>query len=263
MMGKVWLRYAMALWMFIGSMQLFAADDNDINKSYRKAAKRFRFTIRANAKFNRAIKGERVPLEEVEGELNRFFEALDTLGDGFVKKSGLKYVMICRNLQLDGMPCAGIASGNCIYLNVGFSKKTVYHEIFHIFDSKRNNKKWLKLNHKNFIYRGIDFPDRPIGKAKHNKIKRHYSKNTRDFNGDFASRYAQSNEAEDRAETFSYMIDRGPLFVQRAEKSPYLYNKMVYIIDMTDRSSLLGKAFWQKILGIDVSTLKMRKAVGE
>ena len=258
-MSRVWLRYAAGVLAFIVSIQLFAADDNDIDKSYRKAAKRFRFTIKANAKFNRSVKGERVPLNEIEDELNRFFEALDTLGEGFVKKSGLRSVMICRNLQLAGMPCAGIASGDCMYLNVGFSKKTVYHEMFHIFDPKRNNKKWQKLNHKKFIYRGIDFPDRPISKLKHNKLKRHYSRNNRDFSGDFASRYAQSNEVEDRAETFSYMIDKGPLFVQRAEKSPYLYNKMVYIIDMTDSSSLLGKSFWQKTLGIDVSNIKMRK----
>lgn len=236
-----------------------AADDNDIAKNYRKAARKYRFDLKAKAVFPHPIEGEQLPLEEIEEELDRFFEALDELGVSFVKKSGLKKVMICRRISLNGMPCAGIARGDTMYLKKGFRKRTVYHEMFHIFDPKRSNKKWQRLNHKDFRYRGINFPDRPVSKRMRNKLKRHYRKIDRDFSKDFVSNYAQTNEVEDRAETFAFMIDEGTRFVTRADKSNVLFNKMLFMVDLTDRGSLLGKEYWRRKLGQDFSRSKMRK----
>ena len=223
---------------------------DDVSKDYRKEAKRFKFTIRTQPKFNRYVTGKVIPVSQIENELGRFFQALDELGESFVRKSGLKAVMICDNLKLNGMDCAGVAAGDCMYLRRGFSKKTVYHEMFHIFDPKRANKKWQRANDKDFRYRGIDFPNRPQSEKQKRDLKKHYSKQTRNFDVDFVSRYAQSSEVEDRAETFAAMIDEERYFVNRTRKSPYLQQKMMLIIDMTDRNSLLGRDYWQKKLGI-------------
>ena len=227
-----------------------AAAKDEVSKDYRKEAKRFKFTIRTQPKFNKYLTGRPIPVAQIENELGRFFQALDELGESFVRKSGLKAVMICDNLKLNGMDCGGVAAGDCMYLRRGFSKRTVYHEMFHIFDPKRENKKWQRCNHKNFRYRGIDFPDKPLSKRHKEKLQKHYNKKGGNFDADFVSRYAQSNEVEDRAETFAAMIDEGRYFVVRAQKSQALYRKMMYIVDMTDRSSLLGKDYWQIKLGI-------------
>jgi hypothetical protein len=64
------------------------------------------------------------------------------------------------------------------------------------------------------------------------------------YKDDFVSRYAMSEEREDRAETFAFMIVEGNKFLRRTEKSPVMKKKMEYIIDATDRRSLLGKDFW-------------------
>ena len=143
------------------------------------------------------------------------------------------------------MNCAGIAAGDCMYLRRGFSKKTVYHEMFHIFDPKRENKKWQRANHKNFRYRGIDFPDKPLSKKHKRDLEKHYRKKGGNFDLDFVSRYAQSNEVEDRAETFAYMIVEGRRFLKRA-KNPVIKAKMEYIMELFIKRDLLNKDFWDK-----------------
>ena len=83
------------------------------------------------------ISGTALPVKAAEKELVIFFDALDDLGENFVKKSGLKQVVICRNLKLNGMVCAGVARGDCMYLAKGANKRVVFHEIFHIFVAAR------------------------------------------------------------------------------------------------------------------------------
>ena len=178
-----------------------------------------------------------------------FFSALDELGAAFVKKSGLKQVVICRNLKLNGMVCAGVAKDDCMYLAQGATKKIIFHELFHIFDPKRKNKDWTMLNNRQFRYWGINFPDRPASAASRREFLQYYKKTGYKFTADFVSNYAQTSEVEDRAETFAVMLVEGMDFQKRVEKSKVLYNKMQFIIGLTGRSSLLGSKFWQKKLG--------------
>ena len=49
---------------------------DDVSKDYRKEAKRFRFTIRTQPKFNRFVSGRVIPVSQIENELGRFFQAL-------------------------------------------------------------------------------------------------------------------------------------------------------------------------------------------
>ena len=221
-----------------------------VAKSYRNAAQHYRFEIGGKFPVRRNLSGYAVAPEVAEAELNRFFEALDDLGLKFVRKSGLKRVIICRNLKLNGMPCGGIASGSTILMNAGFSKKTVYHEMFHVFDSANDDKSWQRLNHKKFIYREIDFPDRPVSRGHKSKLKKREKKYGHlNFSKDFASSYAQSNEKEDRAETFAFMVFEGKRFTARAKASPALWGKMHYIIEVTQRRSLFPENFWRDKLG--------------
>ena len=84
------------------------------------------------------------------------------------------------------------------------------------------------------------------------KIEQHQQKYSHiDFDADFVSGYAQSNEREDRAETFSHMVNDSKRFMQKARRSPVLWRKMQYMIDMTGRKSLLGKTYWQRKLGAE------------
>lgn len=233
-----------------------AASNDDIDKKYLRAAKRYRFKISSEFEFPPGISGKKIPIQEQEAELERFFSALDNLGVKFVRKSGLERVIVCRDLTHNGLKCAGVTLDDCIYLNYGFKKKIVYHEMFHVLDEKYNDPVWSKLNHRDFRYLGVDYPHLPVKAARRKALREHYRKVKRNFDADFVSRYAQSKEREDRAETFACMVDEGPAFLQRVQKSTVLYNKMLYIIDMTGRSSLLGRDYWKMRLGRDFTGKK-------
>ena len=230
-----------------------------IRKDFRKTARRYRFKIRQDAQLPSNIGGTVLSAKAAEKELVNFFDALDDLGSSFVKKSGLKQVIICRNLKLNGMVCAGVARGDCMYLSQGATKKIIYHELFHIFDPKRQNKEWTKLNDSRFRYWGIDFPDRPASGEKRHALAEYYRNIGYKFAVDFVSNYAQTSEVEDRAETFAAMVNEGAAFLERTKKSTVLYNKMLFIINLTNRSSLLGRNFWNEKLGCRVDELLMQQ----
>lgn len=232
--------YLLLLVLFCAASSM-ASNGNPVSRGYRKAAKEYRFEILVNEPLPPHLQGRKLPVKAVEAELGLFFEALDDLGERFVRKSGLKYVMICRNLTRNGKALSGHAYKEYIYLDVKFKKRTVYHEIFHIFDDKYDNKVWKRLNHPEFRYHGVIYPQGNKNTAAVRKATK--------YKADFASAYAMSNEREDRAETFAAMIEEGPAFAARAEKNPVLYQKMLYIIELTGRNSLLGKDFWPRKLG--------------
>lgn len=239
----------LALFFFSMAWVAEARENKEISKNYRQSAKKYRFTIDEKTKLPGHMSGILLPINVIEKELDRFFVALDDLGVSFVRKSGLKRVAICRDLTVNGKGVGGVAIGDCIYLNYGFSKKTVYHEMFHVFDPKRDNKAWIRLNHKDFLYRGAKSSSQELSERKQRDVQKHYAQVRLNFDADFVSMYAQTNEVEDRAETFAYMIAEGPRFLQRVRKSSVLYNKMLLIIEMTSRSSLLGKDFWRLKFG--------------
>ena len=176
----------------------------------------------------------------------KFFKALSILPSSFMERSRIRYVTFLDDLTLNKAPAGGVAGGDTIYLNTKFNVVTVYHELFHTFDPylMNQNRKWLALNHRNFVYTGNDFMS--VKATKFRRKRREDNLSTGRFDQDFVSRYAMSNDLEDRAETFAYMIAEGPRFLARTARSSVLQKKMDYIIGMTGKKRLLGKDFWDK-----------------
>lgn len=225
-----------------------------VDKEYRKMAQQYGFKLSDRLRFRGGVSGRRISAGETETELERFFAALAVLPPDFVRRSGIKKVMICRDLTLNNQPAGGVVSEDCIYLTVGFSAKTVYHELFHVFDTRRNSSKWTKLNNKAFRYQGSDFYQ--IYSQRSNRKSRKRKEKAKSFLADFASSYAQSFEWEDRAETFAHMLVEKERFFRRTRQSPVLHKKMLYIIDVTTSGrKQLTKKFWAEILGVSVSEL--------
>ena len=222
-----------------------------VDQAYRKIAREYGFKLESKPQFRGPVRGVSIPVGEAEKELDRFFNALEVLPQDFVKQSGINKVMICKNLMLNNEKADGVAAGDCIYLNAGFHPRTVYHELFHVFDPKRKNSKWTRLNNREFYYQGSSFYPQ-----KDNRKNRKRKDKAKSFIADFASSYAQSFEWEDRAETFAHMIAEKEKFVQTAKKSPVLTKKMYYIIEITSSKKLLGKDFWSDHLCIPTSEMR-------
>ena len=231
------------------------ADIKDIQKKYRAEARRYGFSLNLKDSLATDKNGSPVSEEELDKCLGRFFFSLNSLERGFVKKSKISKVVFKDSLvdPLSGKHVQGLAGDGTISLSKDFSAFCVYHELFHVFDGNSNGQKWCKINPKGFVYTGSEF--RPANLSKKDSKKAEESKGgTMDEH--FVSAYAQSNDSEDRAETFAHMIVEGYDFLSRTEKSEPLRKKMELIIDITDSRNLLGQGFWETLMAKDVSEIK-------
>ncbi|MBE6386036.1 MAG: hypothetical protein E7048_10310 [Lentisphaerae bacterium] len=228
--------------------EAYAAGSNRNKKVYSQKYGRSKITVRQVMPRSKEIAGQLPAPSEVQKAAERFFAAIDELPESFVQRTGLKYVTFLRNPTFKSFPVSGLAGGDTIILQVAFSKETVFHELFHIFDPKGSSKRWQNLNDRKFIYTGSQYYEAKLSHRKKKRKNQNLSNKT--FDADFVSRYAMSNEREDRACTFASMVSEKKNFLRRTEKSPVLRKKMKYIIDSTDRKKLLGKEYWQKIFEV-------------
>lgn len=219
-----------------------------VDRAYRRLANKYGFQIDLKAEFTRSVTGANLSVDRLEAELDKFFTALERLPPEFVKKAGLRRVMVCDNLTDDGVSVGGLAWGEVIYLKAGFDDETIYHEIFHVFDPDRTSHRWTKLNPKGFIYAGSE--GRPAQLTRQSKRRIEENRASGEFLKHFVSEYAQSHEREDRAETFAAMVFEGTNFLQRCDASEVLKAKMEYIQDLTGKRGLLGKDYWSHRVGL-------------
>jgi hypothetical protein len=121
--------------------------------------------------------------------------------------SGIQYVALCKDIHYsqvhDGVPQpAGMAMPSDARLLLSLEpvahiadyggdftiEQVVHHEVFHMLDKETDDHAWQNLDPPEFVYRDpapLDESKRPIG---------------------FVNNYATTNEREDRASTFEYMI---------------------------------------------------------
>ncbi len=238
-----------AAWLLLAAGMLAGAPatpaaEKPIDHSYTQTARKFGFFLNQKAIFPEHIIGHPIGTEKLEGELDRFFKIVDHLTVSFIKASRLNTVIVVDTLKVDGMGAAGVACGKLIILQAGFSAHTVYHEIFHVVDERPPAKSWAKLNPKTFVYKGSVFAPANLTARKKTQVEKNAASG--DMSAHFISDYAQSNEAEDRAETFAAMVCEGPSFLKRCERSEVMTKKMEYIKSMTAKQSLLGRDYWEK-----------------
>lgn len=195
------------------------------------------------------ITGHLPPSSEVQRLSQIFFQIIKIFPKNFIKESGIRYVTFLSKPRFKRVHFAGLAlKGNhTIYLSTTFKAKTVYHEIYHLFDPSRKNEDWCSLNAHNFIYTGSKYYSENLSKTQSRKVRENLRRMT--FEEDFVSRYAMSNEREDRAETFAYMMVEGQNFLRRTQRSHVLKKKMDYIIKITTENNTLSASFWKRHLG--------------
>lgn len=138
----------------------------------------------------------------------------------------LEHVAFCRAITYERGPDhgpAGLADPNThrIYISVGdfrteyhgaVIEDAVHHEVFHLLDFATQGEhamadtEWKKLNPAGFVYRkGGDAVARPPG---------------------FVNTYATTDEMEDRASTFEYLMVRPDELCELAAKDPALARKV-------------------------------------
>ena len=232
--------------------EMFSTMFEEQQKTYR------RLGIRVDsATFARnSIEGEKIDKAMLHARTAILYTALDALPPKFIKKSGIKDIYIVDNLKHNGFHAGGVAAGgDTMYLSSHANAKTIYHELYHLFDEDKEIKRWSSINPRGFKYRGSSIKgDRHLTRRQRKQIRANKINKTYDM--DFVSQYAMSFEREDRAETFAFMLQEGPRFKKRFEGSDVMRKKALYIIKTTGTGRLLGADFWEKHLKLDEKDLK-------
>ena len=166
-----------------------------------------------------------------------------------LKLARLQRIILCSQLQ-SGLPkaverAAGIACTHqqTLFLDIGtigYSdwnlRRNLHHEIYHFIDARQfqrgKDPEWASMNEAGFTY-ASRYEDLSIAER---------------LRKGFATTYAQFNETEDKAETYSMMISSPLMMARQAEKDPILKRKMQCIKDrLAVFSPSMNASFWEPI----------------
>ena len=151
-------------------------------------------------------------------------------------------IVLGRNITHDGRAVGGLGNGLSIFLDLDsrsayYLRRTIHHELMHAFDAQERtelDQVWATLNAPGARYTGPVAPYRNRG-----MIENHPG---------FISGYARTNEREDRAEVFSYLVmDYGGV-ERRAEKDPHLAAKAQALrLFFRSLSTEMDEGFWKRM----------------
>lgn len=220
---------------------------------------------------------DKLDIAAVADTLHAVLETMEDFPKEFFRKGGLRRLHFKAQMtSIDGkFTAGGFGGGNTMTLPVGggVSRYVIAHEMYHVFDNRSSeDAAWGKFNHRDFIYKqqraemNFNYTEKEqkrflkklanSPKKSHNyQIERALGKKAvkqiaeNDANPEiqkgFVSGYAQTNQREDRAETFASMYCEQEAFLTRVENSPVLKKKMKFIQEET--KNWLGHRYWQQV----------------
>ena len=170
---------------------------------------------------------------------------------GFLRKCGVRQVVICGGLELGRKTIGGTVdfdSGR-IYLRTpeafwppNYAPKAIHHELFHLLDyyddRSYSDPEWEKLNLAGFHYGGGGFamPENPAALLPDASVP------------GFLNAYSRSGIEEDKAEVFSQMIYEPEVLAARMTSDPILAAKHRALKAFLQQTSPeLGDQFWAMI----------------
>ena len=150
--------------------------------------------------------------------------SFDRYNDDFFRKIKLKYIVLCSELEIAGIPALGFANPEMktLILNINSNnsnfERVLHHEVFHIIEHNFNkyfsNISWGDLNSKEFNYSACS------------TCSNNYSLEKIYNSKGFVSEYAKSTISEDMAETFSFMMSDNNLILDMISKDEILNKKV-------------------------------------
>ena len=189
-------------------------------------------TFKTKKYFNVGIKDNSVECyspsnKSLKDKHNLIRENLNMYNDDFLNKIKLKFVVLCKDLEVASIPALGVPNHplKTIIINISTDdyklSRVIHHEIFHIINDQYkelfNYDKWRNLNSKNFQYQNCSTCTDKLGMEllKSNK--------------GFLSEYSQSTTREDMAEVYSFLMTESIELKKVIQKDIILKRKINFI----------------------------------
>ena len=149
---------------------------------------------------------------------------LNRYSSDFLKKIGLKYIVLCEDLSIAKINTAGIPNNITrtlildIKFNEAYFERAIHHEVFHIINDSYqelfNEVEWRNYNTKEFKYSDCSTCNNKWNLDSYNKTK------------GFFTEYSKSTASEDMAEVFSHlMFYQGKIY----NDDPIIKKKIIFI----------------------------------
>ena len=145
----------------------------------------------------------------------------------FLDKINLKFVVLCKNLEISGINTGGIPDNKfrTLVLDLNFDQnyfeRMIHHEIFHMIDNSHPEifmkNKWSKINNKDFSYAACSTCTDLLGL------------DLEIMNG-FLTEYSMSTAEEDMAEVYSLLKTNFEEIDQIIKKDQILIRKKDFLI---------------------------------
>ena len=163
----------------------------------------------------------------IKEKQNLIRENIDLYGNFFLNKINLRFVVLCKDLEVASIPALGVPNHplKTIIININTNNyklsRTIHHEIFHLINEQYkelfNYDKWNNFNSEGFEYKDCSTCADKFG-LKLLKTKK-----------GFLSEYAQSTAEEDMAETFSFLMVNNSEFEKVLQEDSILRRKINFI----------------------------------
>jgi hypothetical protein len=183
-----------------------------------------------------------------------------------IRKSGVRRILVGRDLWVESAGVNQNVSGTLdpgtqtLYLCISYTykvnnrakqRRVIHHAMFHQLDQAmgliREDPDWVSLNSAGFAYGSH-------GKGGHFDRTSQSGLLSSRFPG-FLNRYSTGNLADDKADTFAYMIVAHSYMHSRGQRDPVVAAKMEFLVRRTVAFFPgLDAAFWARVRGIPRST---------
>jgi hypothetical protein len=170
---------------------------------------------------------------------------------GMFEKSGLRRVVLCSGLALDGQKVSGLPdlARGTMYLEIiadpagrDFARRAIHHEHFHMIDFQDDGRldsdpQWEVLNAKGTQY----------GDGGHGMLDDPTADLPDDSVAGFLNRYSRSGVEEDKAEIFARMMVQPDVLDARMAKDTILLSKYLEMKRrLKEYCPEMDEAFWAR-----------------
>lgn len=196
-----------------------------------------------------AITGVRSNRRELSSYAELFVDEFRRYPAEAVAKTGIKRIVLCKDLAFAGEPRAAIPDYDHTVMyydtvraaySAVYQRATIHHEFFHMIDWKDDHRvyedaAWSALNRAGFTY----------GKKHVRGVDRSLWGRLDDSLDGFLNRYAMTGVQEDKAEVFCYLMFDPGRMAERGKSDPVMARKIESMKRLTQSfSPSMGPAYW-------------------
>lgn len=245
------------LFLFMGLTMapgILHAADLDLEKDYRQEIALYHIRPDQTRSLKREPDGTPVSETQLKDAVRKFYDRIYPLGPDFLKKFKVKSVVFKDTVyDRDGNTFQRRLIGGDLYLDADLDEKQFYTTIFYLHAAVMPRTylgHWNKLNPDGFDY------ENTRGNLSSNAQKK-LDAVLAEWDRHFVSRTGMYSTEMDMAQTFAYMVEKGPNATRFVRKnSPDVQKKFDMVADILESAKAVERGYMQTLLAEDLSSLK-------